>query len=413
MLSLSDITGDFLGIWPHILLSDALRYILAAGIAGAVVLWWGPAWLRRRKIQDRRHGRADLIREISASLLTVLVFSLNGFGIYLGIQAEVMHIYRDADLYGWLWLPASLILLLVAHDTYFYWLHRAMHHRWLYRRVHRLHHRSVTPTPFAAYAFHPLEAVLEALFLPLFLLLVPVHGAVVAVFLTVMIVRNVVGHAGHEIYPGGLARSRWFGWLASTTHHDMHHSRPDGNFGLYFTWWDRLMGTEHADYRDRFDAVTGRRPTRRVAVPAAGVVALLAMLGTLTVGKPARADTVFGRWVTPGIEAVVELAPCDGGRLCGHIVWLWDAVDDAGQPRLLHGKRILAGLQRHGAGDWRDGEAFNPDNGNTYRASVRMRGPDTLAVEGCLLLFCETQIWRRPDAVALALSRAHIATGAD
>ena len=181
MSNLGNITLDFLSVWPHILLSDAMRYFLAAGIAAAVVLWWAPAWLCRRQIQDRRPVRADLVREITASSLTVLIFSLNGFGIYLGMQAGLMHVYLDVHQHGLLWLLASLPMLLLAHDTYFYWLHRGMHHRWLYRRVHRLHHRSVTPTPFAAYAFHPLEALLEAAFLPLFLLLFPVHGAVVAV----------------------------------------------------------------------------------------------------------------------------------------------------------------------------------------------------------------------------------------
>jgi sterol desaturase/sphingolipid hydroxylase (fatty acid hydroxylase superfamily) len=31
----------------------------------------------------------------------------------------------------------------------------------------------------------------------------------------------------------------------------MHHEHAPRNFGLYFTWWDRLMGTEHPDYRMR------------------------------------------------------------------------------------------------------------------------------------------------------------------
>ena len=49
--------------------------------------------------------------------------------------------------------------------------------------------------------------------------------------------------------PRALADSRWFGWINATTHHDLHHSSFHYNYGLYFTWWDRLMGTEHPAYR--------------------------------------------------------------------------------------------------------------------------------------------------------------------
>jgi sterol desaturase/sphingolipid hydroxylase (fatty acid hydroxylase superfamily) len=38
-------------------------------------------------------------------------------------------------------------------------------------------------------------------------------------------------------------------------HHDLHHSEGRHNFGLYFTWWDRMMGTEHPDYHARFETV--------------------------------------------------------------------------------------------------------------------------------------------------------------
>jgi len=38
----------------------------------------------------------------------------------------------------------------------------------------------------------------------------------------------------------------------------MHHEKAGGNFGFYFTCWDRWMGTEHANYAARFEEVTER-----------------------------------------------------------------------------------------------------------------------------------------------------------
>jgi uncharacterized protein (DUF2147 family) len=97
-------------------------------------------------------------------------------------------------------------------------------------------------------------------------------------------------------------------------------------------------------------------------------VARLALFGTLLVAvvTPARAeDSVLGRWATPGVSAIVELAPCPGAStLCGTIRWLWDAVDESGRPRLdaqntdgglrsrpLLGLSVLAGLAP-AAGSW-------------------------------------------------------------
>ena len=50
-----------------------------------------------------------------------------------------------------------------------------------------------------------------------------------------------------------------FDFLTTTTHPDLHHSSAGANYGLYFTWWDRLMGTEHPEYYARFAAATRKQ----------------------------------------------------------------------------------------------------------------------------------------------------------
>ena len=149
-----------------------------------------------------------------------------------------------------------------------YWMHRALHHKRLFRATHLHHHKSRTPTPWTAYSFSSWEAVTEALFLPIFMLATStmgfaMTGLAVFLFLWHMIFRNVIGHLGVELYPAGWVDNRWTGWWNTTTHHDLHHSSGNTNFGLYFTWWDRWMGTEHPRYREEFRTVTAR--TRRAA----------------------------------------------------------------------------------------------------------------------------------------------------
>jgi sterol desaturase/sphingolipid hydroxylase (fatty acid hydroxylase superfamily) len=47
--------------------------------------------------------------------------------------------------------------------------------------------------------------------------------------------------------------------MTTVTHHDLHHARAGTNYGLWFTWWDRMMGTEDPTYYARFAEVIARR----------------------------------------------------------------------------------------------------------------------------------------------------------
>ncbi|MCD6041586.1 MAG: sterol desaturase family protein [Burkholderiales bacterium] len=241
---------DFLAVWPLILSLDFARYALAAGLLSLALLALRQR-LRARQIRDTAVPPAQVRSEVAASLRTVLVFSLAGFLVHAGMKAGVLGAYGRISEYGWTYFAASVLLAIVAHDTYFYWAHRLMHQPKLFRIFHRQHHRSVRPTPWAVYSFDAGEAVVQAAFLPLFLLIVPMHDLAILLFLTHMIARNMIGHCGVELFPRRAADQRAWSWTTTVTHHDLHHESFRYNYGLYFTWWDRLMGTEHPQYRRR------------------------------------------------------------------------------------------------------------------------------------------------------------------
>lgn len=248
--NLSDL---FVRVWPTILAMDVSRYLVAAGLVVIVLsVFAGP--LTSRRIQSRKPGSKDIRREIAFSLMTAVLFSLVGFSVWLGSQHGFFRIYPGIP--GGVRLVAEFVTMVLLHDTYFYWAHRAMHTRRVFRRVHRLHHKSRTPTAWAAYAFAPPEAVIEAAILPLAASVLPLHEVTVLLFVTHMIVRNAIGHAGVELFPRWWLRAPVLKWITTTTHHDLHHSHGGYNFGLYFTWWDRWMNTEHPEYAERFAKLT-------------------------------------------------------------------------------------------------------------------------------------------------------------
>jgi len=147
----------------------------------------------------------------------------------------------------WFWL--SIVVMLLLHDTMFYWMHRAMHSRLLFTFMHKAHHLSVHPTAFAAYSFHPSEAFCEALIVTVIVFMIPVHPFAFLLFQTISTAYNVYGHCGREFYPIGTA-SHWLGrWLNTSTAHASHHFKGCNNYGLYFMFWDRMMKTADPMYK--------------------------------------------------------------------------------------------------------------------------------------------------------------------
>ncbi len=244
--------------WIFVWGFDSARYLFGAGGVALVLYGCCPRFSERRRIQARRAQAADMRREVGYSLLTTAVYaSVALVTVELERLGYIRH-YDDISIYPLWYTALSLPWVLVLHDAYFYWVHRLMHWKPLFRLFHLVHHRSHTPTTWAAYSFAPGEALLMALFVPLYGFFFPVHEWVLFGFLIIMIVRNAMGHSGVEFHPAWWVDSP-LDVFTTVTHHDLHHQRGRGNYGLYFTWWDRWMGTEFEDYRARFrEAARGR-----------------------------------------------------------------------------------------------------------------------------------------------------------
>ena len=118
---------------------------------------------------------------------------------------------------------------------------------------------------------------------------------------------------------------------------------------------------------------------------------------------PAQAQTLLDEWWTPGFNARVRLATCDD-KLCGTIVWAWDdQPNGAADKRPLVGKRIISGMKLELRSSEKApiyaGSIYNPEDGNTYKATMRLKTPNTLIVAGCVLFICQEQVWRRHDSL--------------
>lgn len=239
-----------------------LRYALFAGIGYAIFYGWKQGNYLHRKIQQKLPSWKLIRHELSHSLLSAFVFGIVALGIYGLRLLGWSKVYLDVSDFGWAYLVGSFVLLVLLHDTYFYWVHRAMHHPKLFRIFHLVHHRSNNPTPWASLAFHPLEALVEIAIVPLLVVIIPFHPLVLVAFASWSLVWNIVGHLGYELFPAGWVDHPILQWLNTSTHHNMHHKFSKGNYGLYFNWWDHWMGTNHPEYKEQFRTISVRtKPT--------------------------------------------------------------------------------------------------------------------------------------------------------
>lgn len=138
------------------------------------------------KIQQKYPDNKHIKREIFYSFIFLLIL---GFSVTLVVWLNKYGYtlsYKPIDKYGWAYYFFSIILMLIVHDTYFYWTHRFMHWKLIFKQVHKLHHISTNPTPFSSYSFHPLEGIIQVGILFVIVFTVPHHSSAATIFLLML-----------------------------------------------------------------------------------------------------------------------------------------------------------------------------------------------------------------------------------
>jgi lathosterol oxidase len=238
---------------------SVVRYFLLAGIPFLIYYIWFAHRVDSAKIQDRSASRSDFMREVWHSMQTTLVFAIIGCLVLNTPVKNITQVYTGFTAYPTWWMLTSVVLALVIHDTYFYWMHRLLHHPKIFRYAHLVHHKSTIPSPWTSYSFHFIEAFTEGMVLLVIVMILPMNVLSITLFVMLGFIINVYGHLGYEIAPKWLRNTFLFNISNTSVHHNLHHSKFNANYGLYFRFWDRMMGTEHPDYVKEYDRVQRNR----------------------------------------------------------------------------------------------------------------------------------------------------------
>ena len=225
------------------------RYFL---IAGGLHWWfWKRPNTHARRLSKREPTARIIRHEITLSTISAFIYAAPAalvWEIYEKTGGTALYSGPVTTVEGWAYILFSGLLYLFVQDTWFYWTHRAMHHPKLFKWTHAGHHKSVQPTPFASFSFDPVEAVSAAWLLPAMAMIVPLHVGVALFLLLAMTVNAVFNHAGWEIFPERWVNGRFGRIMITATHHNQHHTKFTGNYGLYFRFWDLVMGTDREQF---------------------------------------------------------------------------------------------------------------------------------------------------------------------
>ncbi|GJD08052.1 Lathosterol oxidase [Galdieria sulphuraria] len=115
--------------------------------------------------------------EIWMSTWSLFVMSAFTTPMEVLVQLGYSKVYHRVEDYGWFYLIISPFLFVFFSDTLIYFIHLGLHHRLVYKHLHKPHHSFIDTTPFAAFAFHPIDGFLQGVPYQLYVFCLPIHAS--------------------------------------------------------------------------------------------------------------------------------------------------------------------------------------------------------------------------------------------
>ncbi|KAF7844963.1 protein ECERIFERUM 1-like [Senna tora] len=172
---------------------------------------------------------------------------LNGILFYLG------YYHLDGTSQLPLWRSDGVVMTILLHagvvEFLYYWLHRALHHHFLYSRYHSHHHSSIVTEPITSvihpFAEHISYFVLFAIPMVTMVFTRTISVIALAAYLTYIDFMNNMGHCNFEIIPKWLYQNfpplKYL--MYTPSFHSLHHTQFRTNYSLFMPFYDYIYGT--------------------------------------------------------------------------------------------------------------------------------------------------------------------------
>jgi 4-alpha-methyl-delta7-sterol-4alpha-methyl oxidase len=244
--ALLSVYSDPLFLWFPVgsVLVSAFAFMAFAG-----PLTWmaatAPAGLERFRIQTRRPRPQQLVGPsikwwaLNNALLLVSVVLAWPLLRLTGVHA--------GPLPSWSVIGAQLLFFILLDDFLYYWMHRAMHTQWLYKRIHGWHHTIVTPWAVTGHFMHPVEYIVTGSLALVGPVLLGAHVISLWIWLGFRQWEAAEGHCGYDL---PWTPTHVLPFNDGAIHHDVHHARVRGNYAGFLAWTDWLFGTYARGYQE-------------------------------------------------------------------------------------------------------------------------------------------------------------------
>ncbi|MFY0611466.1 MAG: sterol desaturase family protein [Hyphomicrobiaceae bacterium] len=200
----------------------------------------------------------NMFRTLCAAVPIFTAYEAVTYWLFANALIGFIPIAEGSFLY-WSWFVALLLFAPVIHSVHFYFIHRLLHWRPLYRTVHRIHHYNVNVGPWSGLAMHPVELAIyfSTVCVQWLIALHPVN----AIFQTHLAVFNAaVSHTGFDkLLVGGR-----FAVESNNHFHYLHHKHFECNYGSTIAPMDQLLGTFHDGTPEAQSTMHARMLERRV-----------------------------------------------------------------------------------------------------------------------------------------------------
>lgn len=207
------------------------------------ILFERAGWLHKYKIQTKNNTPAAQEKCITRLLLY-------HFGVNLPVMILSYPVFRHMGMRSSLPLPSwkvistQILFYFILEDFVFYWGHRILHTKWLYKHVHSVHHEYATPFGLTSEYAHPAEI----LFLGFATIFGPAitgpHLITLWLWMVLRVLETVEAHCGYH-FPWSL--SNFLPLYGGADFHDYHHRllyTKSGNYSSTFVYMDWIFGTD-------------------------------------------------------------------------------------------------------------------------------------------------------------------------
>ncbi|XP_074652707.1 lathosterol oxidase-like [Tubulanus polymorphus] len=227
---------------------DPLRQILGLLLivnVGGYLLYFSVASLSYIFLYDKRlsqhpHYLENQVKlEILYTIKSIPLMSLPTVCLFFLEVRGYSKLYDNVESsLGMVGVVLTCFLFIFFTDSLIYWIHRFLHHKSIYKYVHKDHHKWKVPTPFASHAFHPIDGFLQSVPYHIYPFLFPLHKYTYLVLFVFVNIWTVSIHDGYYSVPNVFKPI-----VNGSAHHMDHHLFYNYNYGQFFTLWDRIGGS--------------------------------------------------------------------------------------------------------------------------------------------------------------------------